>query len=270
MNSNAVAQAPLLEASDLHLRLGHHDALRGVNISLRPGEVQFIMGPSGCGKSSLLRCLNFLERPTSGSIAFKGEAVGFRQALFSQRWTSGLSLRDYRRAVGMVFQGFNIWQHLSVRDNLLLPLERIKGISQPASLIRARELLDLVGLSDKENAIPSQLSGGQLQRLSIARSLTVDPALLLLDEPTSSLDPELVQGVLELIRKLAGAGMTMLIVTHEAGLARALGNRLIFMDQGTIVEEGVPADLIDRPKSARMRAFLGTIFHQLDPNARSG
>ena len=262
MKPHQPTAVPLLHASDLHLRLGRHDALRGVNLSLRPGDVQFIMGPSGCGKSSLLRCLNFLEIPTSGTIEFQGEPMGYRKALFSSRWSSRRSLRDYRRAVGMVFQGFNIWSHLSVLENLLMPLKYIKRVPQAVGLVRARELLDLVGLSDKENSIPSQLSGGQLQRLSIARALTVDPALLLLDEPTSSLDPELVQGVLELIRDLAKTGMTMVIVTHEAGLARALGHRLIFMDQGKIIEEGTPGELIDNPQSARMQAFLGTILHQ--------
>lgn len=257
----AATATPILSASGLHLRLGHHDILRGVDISLRIGEVQFVMGPSGCGKSSLLRCLNFLEIPTSGTITFRGDPVGFDKALFSSRWSNGLSLRDYRRAVGMVFQGFNIWPHLSVLGNLTMPLHRIKSMSTNAANKRAKELLAQVGLADKVHAIPSQLSGGQLQRLSIARALTIEPALLLLDEPTSSLDPELVQGILELIRELARSGMTMLIVTHEVEFARALGNHMIFMDHGRIIEQGKPADLIDKPQSDRLRTFLGTILH---------
>lgn len=260
-STNESAAAPLLEASDLRLTLSGHPILQGVSLTLERGQVQCLMGPSGCGKTSVLRCLNFLEAATSGSIRFRGRQVGFRRGwLGTRRWDGPLPLRRYRAEVGMVFQGFYTWPHLTARDNLLLPLRRIRRLSAAEAGEVAEHMLSRVGLLEKAGTFPAQLSGGQTQRLAIARALAMEPSVLLLDEPTSSLDPELVQEVIRVIRELAGDGMTMLIVTHEIGLARSIAQRLMFMDQGRIVEAGSPAELVAHPQSPRLRSFLGSLL----------
>lgn len=262
MNASASTPTPLLRADDLHLSLGGQDILRGVSFDLPRGEVRCIMGASGCGKSSVLRCLNFLEIPYEGSISFDGQRVGYRRNWLGRNvWNAGVSLNRYRTEVGMVFQGFNVWPHLTAVENLSMPLRRVRGIAAAAANDRARSNLDRVGLLGKAQVYPAQLSGGQLQRLAIARALATEPAVLLLDEPTSSLDPELVQEVVGVIRKLAESGMTMLIVTHEIRLATSVGQRLFFMDRGVILESGKPADLVNNPGTERLRSFLNAHLH---------
>jgi len=262
MSELAPKAPPLLGANNLHLQLGGKDILRGVSLDLHRGEVQCIMGASGCGKSSMLRCLNFLEIPSAGSIAFDGKRVGYRRNLLGRKvWDADVSLNRYRTEVGMVFQGFNVWPHMTALENLSMPLRRVRHMAAPAADDRARSNLDRVGLLDKAKVFPTQLSGGQLQRLAIARALATEPAVLLLDEPTSSLDPELVQEVVSVIGKLAESGMTMLIVTHEIHLATNIAERLFFMDRGLILESGRPADLVSNPGTERLRSFLNAYLH---------
>lgn len=257
MNGPSPALMPLLLADNVHLKLGGQNILRGVSLDLPRGEVRCIIGASGCGKSSMLRCLNFLEIPHEGAITFDGQRVGYRRNWLGRNvWSAALSLNRYRTEVGMVFQGFNVWPHLTAIENLSMPLRRVRGMTAAAATERARSNLDRVGLLGKAQVYPAQLSGGQLQRLAIARALATDPAVLLLDEPTSSLDPELVQEVLGVIGKLAESGMTMLIVTHEIRLAKSVGQRLFFMDRGVILESGRPADLVSNPSTERLRSFL--------------
>ena len=258
----ASTPAPLLQADNLHLHLGRQHVLRGVSLDLPRGEVRCVMGASGCGKSSMLRCLNFLEIPSAGAVAFDGRRVGYRRNWLGRDvWQADVSLNRYRTEVGMVFQGFNVWPHLTALENLSMPLRRVRGMHAAAANDHARSNLDRVGLLDKAHVYPAKLSGGQLQRLAIARALATGPAVLLLDEPTSSLDPELVQEVVGVIGKLAESGMTMLIVTHEIRLASSVAQRLFFMDRGAILESGKPVDLVNHPGTERLRSFLNAQLH---------
>jgi ABC-type polar amino acid transport system ATPase subunit len=243
--------APVLEVRGLVKRFGAHLVLDRIDATVQRGQVEVVVGPSGSGKSTLLRCLNRLERPDAGEIVLEGTPVDHDPS----------AVLELRRNVGMVFQTFNLFPHLSVLQNVTLAPVRVLGQDREVATSRARELLDRVGLSEKADAYPEMLSGGQQQRVAIARALAMGPRVLLFDEATSALDPELVGGVLAVMKELAGNGMTMVVVTHEMGFAREAGDHLIFMDEGRIVEEGEPAAVLDSPREARTKRFLARLQH---------
>jgi polar amino acid transport system ATP-binding protein len=236
----------VVRLEDVHKSFGSNHVLRGIDLEVRSGEVLTIIGPSGSGKSTLLRCVNLLEPVQSGRIWFEGREIT----------ASGTDLSAVRQRIGMVFQQFNLFPHLKVIDNLTLASRRIRKEPRAAAEARARALLSRVGLAEKAEQHPHQLSGGQQQRVAIARALMMEPHVMLFDEVTSALDPELVGEVLLVMRDLARDGMTMLVVTHEMQFAREVGDRVIFMDEGRIVEEGVPAEVLDRPREDRTQKFL--------------
>jgi ABC-type polar amino acid transport system ATPase subunit len=241
---------PMLELQGLHKRFGDLHVLRGIDLVVPKGSVFCVIGPSGSGKSTLLRCINLLEPPDEGRIVLEGEQI-----------TGGGDHLDYvRRRVGMVFQSFNLFPHKSALDNVCLAPEKVLGRPREQAEQNARELLARVGLSDKADEYPERLSGGQQQRVAIARALAMDPHVMLFDEVTSALDPELVKEVLDVMRDLAGQGMTMVVVTHEMGFAREVADRVVFMDEGTIVERGTPADVIGSPREERTKRFLGLVL----------
>jgi polar amino acid transport system ATP-binding protein len=247
---------PLLRARAVRKRFGHLEVLKGIDLDVRPGEVVVILGPSGSGKSTFLRSVNHLERIDGGSIAVDGELVGYRRRNGRLHHLSDRRIARTRRHIGMVFQHFNLFPHLTVLGNVM---EAPTGVlREPRADVRRRALglLDRVGLSDKAAAYPRQLSGGQQQRVAIARALAMRPRLMLFDEPTSALDPELVGEVLSTMRSLAADGLTMLVVTHEITFAREVADRVVFMDEGVIVDSGTPAEVLDNPRNPRVRAFL--------------
>ncbi len=225
-------------------------ALKGVNLEVKAGEVVLIIGPSGSGKSTLLRSVNRLETLTSGNIWIDDDSVTDQNS----------DIRKIREEVGMVFQSFNLFKHLTAIENITMAPLTVKKISKKDATDQARQLLDRVGLADKENAYPGQLSGGQQQRVAIARALAMNPRVMLFDEPTSALDPEMIKEVLDVMLDLAKEGMTMLVVSHEMGFAKAAADRVIFMDDGNIVEEGTPDDLFTRPQEERTKTFLQHIL----------
>jgi ABC-type polar amino acid transport system ATPase subunit len=242
----AATTQPVVRLEGVHKSFGDNEVLKGIDLDVGSGEVLTIIGPSGSGKSTLLRCVNLLEPLQAGRIFFEGEEITRK----------GVDVSGVRTRIGMVFQQFNLFPHLTVMDNLTLATRRIRRQPRETAEARARELLERVGLSEKAGQHPHQLSGGQQQRVAIARALMMDPHVMLFDEVTSALDPELVGEVLIVMRDLARDGMTMLVVTHEMQFAREVGDRLVFMDEGRIVEEGVPADVLDRPREERTRRFL--------------
>ncbi len=245
-----------IEINSLNKYYGENHVLRGINVSITPGEVICVIGGSGSGKSTLLRCINFLEDYSSGSIVVNGECVGYEPLSGEKR--RRLSDKENRKAlrdVCMVFQQFNLWPHMTVLDNVATPLRRVKKVSREAAYAEAKKQLARVGLADKADSWPAMLSGGQQQRVAIARALTMKPAIMLFDEPTSALDPELVGEVLKVIRNLADDGMTMMIVTHEMGFAAKVSDRVLFLADGCIEEQGPPAQLFHRPKSPRLQYF---------------
>ena len=231
---------------------GNVQALKNVNLSIEQGDIYGIIGMSGAGKSTLVRCINYLEEPTEGKIFIKGKELGS----FSKK-----ELRKQREDIGMIFQHFNLLMQKSVLENICFPLY-IHGKKKTEARKRAKELLEIVGLSDKAKAYPAQLSGGQKQRIAIARALAMEPEVMLFDEPTSALDPEMIKEVLDVMRGLAKEGMTMLIVTHEMGFARNVANRLFFMDRGDILEDTTPAELFDNPKHERAKEFLEKVLNK--------
>ena len=241
----------LLEVDDLHKSFGATEVLRGVTLRVRAREVIILIGPSGSGKSTLLRCINRLEEPTRGRIRVDGVEV-------TERATD---LTRVRRHIGMVFQAFNLYPHLTALGNVTLALRKVLQMSRPEAEARGRLMLEHVGLSEKVDARPSELSGGQQQRVAIARALALEPKLMLFDEPTSALDPELVGGVLRVMRDLREEGMTMIVVTHEMSFARDAGDRVLFMDGGEILDEGPPATMFRDPAHPRTREFLRRILH---------
>src|SRR5579864_369203 len=228
----------MLVVEALHKSFGSIDALRGINLSVRRGEVLCVLGPSGSGKSTLLRCINFLSPPTSGRVFIDGRSIG--QERIGEKWKGQkqAALCAIRSEIGMVFQHFNLWSHMTVLGNVIEGLIQVKGLPQEQAVAIGNKLLGKVGLADKVNERPTRLSGGQKQRVAIARALAMEPKLILFDEPTSALDPELIGEVLDVMNDLAREGMTMIIVTHEIGFARAAASRVVFMDKGVVVEEG--------------------------------
>jgi polar amino acid transport system ATP-binding protein len=245
MNDTAV------RVTDLHKSFGSRDVLRGIDLEVARGEVVCIIGPSGSGKSTLLRCVNLLEVPTRGTVVVDGQEMT----------DPDVDIDAARRSTGMVFQQFNLFTHLTVLGNLTIAQRRVLGRSREDAEKTARENLERVGLAGRENAMPRQLSGGQQQRVAIARALSMDPSVMLFDEPTSSLDPELVGDVLDVMRGLAQEGMTMLVVTHEIQFAREVADRVLFIDDGVIVEEGPPSAVVGNPHQERTRTFLARVLH---------
>ncbi len=245
-----------IEVHDLHKYFGRLEVLRGIDLRLDAGEVVCVIGPSGSGKSTLLRCINRLEEPTSGKVFVRGMEVT----------DPDVDIDAVRRKIGMVFQAFNLFPHLTALENLTIAQRRVLKRPKQEAIRIARENLDRVGLTDKQHAYPAQLSGGQQQRVAIARALSMGPELMLFDEPTSALDPELVGDVLAVMRKLAIEGMTMLVVSHEMSFAREVADRVIFMDEGVIVEQGIPAQVIGSPQHARTRTFLQRVLNPAAAN----
>ncbi len=241
----------MISVNDLSKSFGDLVVLDGVSTNIEKGEKVVVIGPSGSGKSTFLRCLNLLEQPTGGSVEFEGVDITHAK---------GKQLNEIRMKMGMVFQHFNLFPHLTIRRNITIAPVKNKILTQTQADKRADELLAMVGLSDKAEAYPSQLSGGQKQRIAIARTLAMNPDVILFDEPTSALDPEMVGEVLELMKKLADGGMTMVVVTHEMGFAREVASRVMFMADGKIQEQGTPEEIFTSPKNPRLREFLSRVL----------
>ena len=239
----------MISVRNLKKSFGSVEVLKGVNLDIEEKEVVVIIGPSGSGKSTLLRCLNYLEKPTSGEIIVDGMTLG-----------GGTDINKVRAEVGMVFQRFNLFPHMTAMENITLAPMKVRGVSREEAEEDALRLLRKVGLADRAEAYPEQLSGGQQQRVAIARALAMKPKVMLFDEPTSALDPEMVKEVLEVLKELAQEGMTMAVVTHEMGFAREVGDRVLFVDQGVIMEEGTPEEIFNRPQGARTKEFLSKIL----------
>jgi polar amino acid transport system ATP-binding protein len=239
---------------------GALSVLKGVTLNVEKGQVLVIVGPSGSGKSTFLRCINHLEQVSAGRLYVDGSLVGYREGRGKLYEMRPRDAAKQRRDIGMVFQHFNLFPHRTALENIMEAPVHVKGVKKKAAVERARDLLEQVGLSEKADGYPAQLSGGQQQRVAIARALAMDPKIMLFDEPTSALDPELVGEVLGVMKKLAGEGMTMLVVTHEMGFAREVANQLVFMDGGVIVESGNPREVLSNPKHERTQAFLSKLL----------
>ncbi len=249
--ANSDAGGPLVELRAVRKSFGDNLVLDDIDLAIAPGEAVVVAGPSGSGKSTMLRCINGLEEIDSGSVRFDGRPVDPRSK----------SIGPMRAEIGMVFQQFNLFPHKTVLENITLAPVKVKGIEPAAAQARARELLETVGIPEKAGASPADLSGGQQQRVAIARALAMDPKLMLFDEPTSALDPEMIREVLDVMRELARGGMTMVVVTHEMGFAREVCDRIVFIDDGRIVEQGPPAEFFAAAKSPRAREFVDKIIH---------
>ena len=239
----------MIDIKNLHKSFGEHEVLKGIDLHINPQEVVVIIGPSGSGKSTLLRCMNLLEEPTSGSVVVDGIDL-----------TGDSDINKAREEIGMVFQRFNLFPHMTVLQNITLAPIKVRNMAKDEAEKIARELLERVGLADKADAYPPQLSGGQQQRVAIARALAMRPKVMLFDEPTSALDPEMVNEVLDVMKSLANEGMTMAVVTHEMGFAREVGDRLLFVDDGNIIEQGAPKDVFENPKEERTKLFLSKVL----------
>ena len=250
----------MVKAEAVHKSFGRLEVLRGIDLEVYPGDVMCMIGPSGSGKSTFLRCINHLEKIDAGRLSVDGELVGYRQQGDKLYELGESEVSKKRSEIGMVFQHFNLFPHMTALDNLIEAPIRVKRESRTVAVDRARGLLERVGLADKVNVYPNQLSGGQQQRVAIARALAMQPKLMLFDEPTSALDPELVGDVLDVMRGLAEDGMTMVVVTHEMGFAREVGDSLVFMDGGVIVEAGKPRDVLANPQQERTRSFLSKVL----------
>jgi polar amino acid transport system ATP-binding protein len=251
---------PMVKAEGVHKRFGRLEVLKGINLEVSRGEVMCVLGPSGSGKSTFLRCINHLEKINAGRLSVDGELVGYREAGGKLYELREREVARKRAEIGMVFQHFNLFPHMTALDNVALAPIRVKGVPRSDARGRAEQLLQRVGLGDKLGTYPVALSGGQQQRVAIARALAMEPKLMLFDEPTSALDPELVGEVLDAIRQLARDGMTMIVVTHEMGFAREVGDQMVFMDEGVVVETGRPADVLSSPRHERTRAFLSKVL----------
>ncbi len=240
----------MIKVNNLHKHFGKLEVLSGIDEHISKGEKVVVIGPSGSGKSTFLRCLNLLETPTEGEIYIDGECITEK----------GVNVNKIREKMGMVFQQFNLFPHLTILDNITLAPIKVKKMAKADAEKLAMELLERVGLVDKANAYPAQLSGGQQQRIAIARALAMNPEIMLFDEPTSALDPEMVGEVLAVMKDLADAGMTMVVVTHEMGFAREVASRVLFMDQGVIMEQGTPEELFGNPQNERTQSFLSKVL----------
>ena len=250
----------MVKAEAVHKSFGRLEVLRGVDLEVAPKEVMCMIGPSGSGKSTFLRCINHLEKIDAGRLSVDGELVGYRERGDKLYELPDKEVCRKRSEIGMVFQRFNLFPHMTALQNIVEAPIHVKREARATAEARARKLLDRVGLADKIDAYPNQLSGGQQQRVAIARALAMEPKLILFDEPTSALDPELVGEVLDVMRGLAEDGMTMVVVTHEMGFAREVGDSLVFMDAGVIVEAGTPRDVLAQPAHERTRAFLSKVL----------
>ena len=255
MNTN-----PMVKAEAVHKSFGRLEVLQGIDLEVQPKEVMCMIGPSGSGKSTFLRCINHLEKIDAGRLSVDGKLVGYRERGDRLYELPDSEVCKKRSEIGMVFQRFNLFPHMTALDNVTEAPMRVKRESRAVAGERARRLLERVGLAEKVNAYPNQLSGGQQQRVAIARALAMQPKLMLFDEPTSALDPELVGDVLDVMRGLANDGMTMVVVTHEMGFAREVGDSLVFMDGGVIVEAGNPRDVLSNPQHERTRSFLSKVL----------
>lgn len=240
----------ILEVKDLHKYYEKQEVLKGISTTVRKGDVIAIIGPSGCGKSTFLRSLNLLEVPTKGQILFEGTDITDKKT----------DINQMRRKIGMVFQQFNLFPNMTIRENIMLAPVKLKLMTKEQASAKAEELLARIGLADKAEAYPAQLSGGQKQRIAIVRSLAMNPDVILFDEPTSALDPEMVGEVLQVMKELASTGMTMVVVTHEMGFAREVANRVMFINDGVIQEEGIPQEIFGNPKSQRLQEFLSKVL----------
>ena len=254
------AERPMVEAQQVCKSFGALAVLNGVSLSVARGEVLVVVGPSGSGKSTFLRCINNLERISAGRLYVDGRLVGYRESNGKLYELPAPAAAAQRREIWMVFQQFNLFPHRTALENITEAPVYVRRTSKAVAVERARDLLRQVGLSDKDGAYPAQLSGGQQQRVAIARALAMDPKLMLFDEPTSALDPELVGEVLAVMKKLATAGMTMIVVTHEMGFAREVADQLVFMDGGVVVESGPPRDVLSHPRQERTKAFLSKVM----------
>jgi len=251
---------PMVEAIDIHKSFGRLEVLRGVDLVVQPGEVACVIGPSGSGKSTFLRCINHLERIDAGRMRVNGQLIGYAERGGKLHELRESVVARQRRDIGMVFQRFNLFPHMTAAQNVMEAPRTVRREPKVAARKRACELLDRVGLAAKYDVYPTQLSGGQQQRVAIARALAMQPGLMLFDEPTSALDPELVGEVLDVMRSLAADGMTMVVVTHEMGFAREVGDTLVFMDEGRVVEAGNPRDVLSNPQHERTQAFLSKVL----------
>ncbi|MFF9150198.1 amino acid ABC transporter ATP-binding protein [Streptomyces sp. NPDC014861] len=251
---------PMVRAEGVRKHFGKLDVLKGIDLTVERGEVCCLLGPSGSGKSTFLRCINHLERVDGGRLTVDGELVGYRRHGDKLHELREREVADRRRDIGMVFQRFNLFPHMTAAENVTEAPVKVSGVSRAAAREQARDLLERVGLGDRAHHYPAQLSGGQQQRVAIARALAMRPKLMLFDEPTSALDPELVGDVLDVMRQLAADGMTMVVVTHEIGFAREVGDTAVFMDEGVVVEAGDPRQVLVDPEQERTRAFLSKVL----------
>lgn len=240
----------MITIKNLYKSFGEHDVLKGIDLDIEKGEILVIIGPSGSGKSTLLRCMNLLETPTSGDIVFEGNSLVDKKT----------NIDEIRQNIGMVFQNFNLFPHKTILENVTLAPITLKKMNKEDAIKKAEILLKRVGLYDKKDSYPSQLSGGQKQRIAIARALAMEPDMMLFDEPTSALDPEMVKEVLEVIKELANEGMTMAIVTHEMGFAKEVADRVIFVDEGKIIEDDTPEEVFNNPKNDRTKEFFAKVL----------
>ncbi|MFE6156670.1 amino acid ABC transporter ATP-binding protein [Streptomyces sp. NPDC057889] len=251
---------PMVQAEAVHKAFGSNQVLKGVSLEVKAGEVACLIGPSGSGKSTFLRCLNHLEKIDAGRIRIDGELMGYRERRGRLHELPEKDVLRQRSEIGMVFQHFDLFPHMTVVENLIEAPVLVRGLAKTDAVATAERLLDRVGLAHKRDAYPAELSGGQQQRVAIARALAMEPKLMLFDEPTSALDPELVGEVLDVMRTLAHSGMTMVVVTHEIGFAREVGDNLVFMDEGVVLETGDPRNVIHDPQHPRTRAFLSQVL----------
>ena len=250
----------MIEIRDVHKKFGAHEVLKGISLTVAAGEVAVVLGPSGSGKSTLLRSVNHLEKVDRGQIRVDGELIGYRRRGNKLHELKEREVLKQRSAIGFVFQNFNLFPHLTVVDNIAEAPIATGRLKRDTARAKALELLDRVGLAEKADAYPRQLSGGQQQRVAIARALALDPKVVLFDEPTSALDPELVGEVLDVMKDLARSGTTMIVVTHEIGFAREVADTVVFIDDGQVVEQGPPAQVLDNPAHERTRSFLSKVL----------
>ncbi len=260
MATDVARDEVMVRAEDVHKSFGRVEVLKGINLEVRRGDVFCILGPSGSGKSTFLRCINHLEKINAGRLSVDGDLVGYSERKGRLHELKDKEIAAQRRHIGMVFQQFNLFPHMTALQNVCEAPIRVQGAKRSAARDRGMDLLTRVGLGDRADNYPGQLSGGQQQRVAIARALAMDPKLMLFDEPTSALDPELVGEVLDVMKDLAKEGMTMIVVTHEIGFAREVGDQLVFMDGGVVVEQGDPREVIGNPRHKRTQEFLSKVL----------